>query len=102
MECGFCRRQGENQPVMTRIHRLEPQKVAEKDAIRLSVFSVDNYVSIGNHLRLLRNGQNPQQSACSVETSKTQSQTLEMVLRLSTNPCPGLNTALQFRERATA
>jgi len=27
---------------------------------------------------------------------------LEMVLRLSTNPCQGWNTALQFREQATA
>ena len=30
MECGFCRRQGEDQPAMTRIHGFEPEDVAEK------------------------------------------------------------------------
>jgi len=37
MECGFCRRQGEDQPAMTRIHGFEPEDVAEKGAVRLSV-----------------------------------------------------------------
>jgi hypothetical protein len=30
VECGFCRRQGEDQPAMTRIHGFEPEDVAEK------------------------------------------------------------------------
>src|SRR5260370_41459647 len=52
VECGFCRRQGEDQPAMTRIHGLEPEDVAEKCAVRLGVLTVDNYVSARNHLRL--------------------------------------------------
>src|SRR5207248_9026610 len=49
VECGFGRRQGEDQPAMTRIHGFEPEDVAEKGAVRRSVFTVDNYVSAGNH-----------------------------------------------------
>ena len=58
VECGFCRRQGEDQPAMTRIHGFEPEDVAEKGAVRLSVFAVENYVSAGNHLPLLRDSRN--------------------------------------------
>ncbi len=36
-----------------RIHRLEPQDVAEKCAVRLSVFAVDNDVRARNHLPFL-------------------------------------------------
>src|SRR5712691_459631 len=53
VEGGFCRRQGEDQPAMTRIHGSEPEDVAEKCAVRLGVFAVDNYVSTRNHLPLL-------------------------------------------------
>jgi DNA-binding transcriptional MerR regulator len=37
---------------MTRIHRFEAEDVAEKGAVSLSVLTVDNYVSAGNHLPL--------------------------------------------------
>ncbi len=30
VECGFCRRQSEDQPAMARIHGFEPEDVAEK------------------------------------------------------------------------
>src|SRR5712692_4450214 len=53
MECGFCRRQGEDQPASTRVHRLEAEDVAEKCAVRIGVFTVDDYVSARNHLPLL-------------------------------------------------
>src|ERR1700730_14223 len=43
VECGFCRRQSEDQPAMTCIHGFEPQDVAEKCAVRLGVFTVNNY-----------------------------------------------------------
>src|SRR5205814_4729392 len=59
VECGFRRGQGEDEPAMTRIHRFEPEYVAEKGAIRHGVFSVDNYVCAGNHFALLRNAQTP-------------------------------------------
>ena len=42
---GFCWRQGEDQPAVTRIHRLDSQNVAKKCSIRIGVFTVDNYVS---------------------------------------------------------
>jgi hypothetical protein len=45
VECYFCRRQGEDQPAMTRIHVFEPEDVAEKCAVHLGVFTVDNYMS---------------------------------------------------------
>jgi hypothetical protein len=45
VECGFCRRQGEDQPTMTRVHGFELKDVAEKCAVRLGVFTVDNYMS---------------------------------------------------------
>src|SRR5580704_14684917 len=48
VECGFCRRQGEDQPAMTRIHGLESENVAEKCAVRFGVFTIDNYVSARN------------------------------------------------------
>src|SRR5712692_7637610 len=70
MECGFCRRQGEDQPAMARIHGFEPEDVAEKCAVRFGVFTVDNYVSARNHLPLLRNAVNSRQAACSVESRK--------------------------------
>src|ERR1700719_59213 len=37
------------------IHRLEPENVAEKCAVRFGVFTVDNYVSAKNHFPLQRN-----------------------------------------------
>src|SRR4030088_3370815 len=40
---------------MAPIHRLEPENVAEKCAVRFGVFTVDNYVSARNHLPLQRN-----------------------------------------------
>jgi hypothetical protein len=43
---------------MTCIHGFEPENVAEKRAVRLGVFTVDNYVSARNHLPLLRNAGN--------------------------------------------
>src|ERR1700722_7706250 len=52
VECGLCRRQCKDQPPTTRIHGFEPQNVAEKRAIRLGVFTVDNNVSARNHLPL--------------------------------------------------
>jgi len=58
VECGFGRRQGEDQPAMTRIHGFEPEDVTEKCAVRLGVFTVDNYVSARNHLPLLRDAGN--------------------------------------------
>src|SRR5258708_33732648 len=53
VECGFCRRQGEDQPAMTRIHGFEPEDVTEKCAGRLGVFTLPNYESARNHLPLL-------------------------------------------------
>src|SRR5262249_40879437 len=38
---------------MTRIHRPEPEDVAKKGPVCLSVFAVNNYVSARNHLPLL-------------------------------------------------
>jgi len=58
VESGFCRRQGEDQPAMTRIHGFEPEDVTEKCAVRLGVFTVHNYVSARNHLPLLRDAGN--------------------------------------------
>src|ERR1700674_1362388 len=52
VECGFCRWQGEYQPAMARIHGFESENVAEKGAVRLGVFTVDNHVSAGDHLPL--------------------------------------------------
>jgi hypothetical protein len=54
MECGFCRRQGEDQPAVARIDGLEPEDVAEEGAVRLGVFAVEDYVSAGDHLHLLK------------------------------------------------
>src|SRR6266849_2221018 len=58
VECGFRRRQREDQPAMTRIHRLEPENVTEEGAVRFGVLTVDNYVSARNHLPLLRIARN--------------------------------------------
>src|SRR5439155_10658275 len=52
VDCGFCRRQGEDQPAMTRIHGSETEDIAEKCAVRLGVLTVNNYVSAGDHLPL--------------------------------------------------
>src|SRR5438445_3925683 len=68
VECGFCRRRGEDQPAMTRIHGFEPEYVAEKCAVRFGVFAVDNYVSARNHLPVLRNARYSYQASCSVES----------------------------------
>jgi hypothetical protein len=37
VECGFCGRQGEDQPAMTRIDGFESEDVAEEGAVRASV-----------------------------------------------------------------
>jgi hypothetical protein len=55
VECSFCRRQGEDQPAMTRIHGFESENIAEKCAVRFGVFTVDNHVSARYHLPLQRN-----------------------------------------------
>jgi hypothetical protein len=55
VECGFCRRQGENQSAMAGIHGFETEDVAEKSAVRLGILAVNNYMSTRNHLPLLRN-----------------------------------------------
>ena len=39
MDCGFSRRQGEDQPTMTRIYGFETEDIAEKCAVRLGVAS---------------------------------------------------------------
>ena len=38
VDCGFCLRQCEDQPAVTRIHRCELENVAEKCSVRLGVF----------------------------------------------------------------
>src|ERR1700720_3519130 len=48
VESRFSRRQREDQPAMSRIHRLEPENVAEERAVRIGVFAVNNYVSARN------------------------------------------------------
>src|SRR5258705_10737981 len=50
VECGFCRRQGEDQPAMTSIDGLEPEDIAEECAICLGVFAVEDYVSARDHM----------------------------------------------------
>jgi hypothetical protein len=50
VECGFCRRQREDQPAMTRIDGPESEDVAEECAVRLGVFAVEDYMSAGDHL----------------------------------------------------
>src|SRR5437899_9482508 len=52
VDCGFSRRQGEDQPAVTRIHGFETEDIAEKCAVRLGVLTVDNYVSARDHLLL--------------------------------------------------
>src|SRR5438105_12685581 len=60
----------EDQPAVTRIHGFETEDIAEKCAVRLSVLTVDNYVSARDHLLLRRNVRNSYQAACSVESRK--------------------------------
>jgi hypothetical protein len=55
VECGFCRRQSEDQPAMTCIDGFEPEDVAEKCTVSVGILTIDNYVSPRNHLPLLRN-----------------------------------------------
>src|SRR3981081_4297911 len=50
MECGFCRRQSEDQPAMACINRLKSEDVAKEGAVSLSVFCIDDYVSARDHL----------------------------------------------------
>jgi len=50
----FCRRQGENEPPVTRIHGFEAKDIAEKCAVFLSVLSVNNYVGARDHLHPLK------------------------------------------------
>src|SRR6202167_2636435 len=50
VDCGFGRRQGEDQPAVTRIYGFEAEDVAEERSVRLGVFAIDNYVSTRNHL----------------------------------------------------
>src|SRR5437879_3338536 len=58
VECGFCGRQGEDQPAVTRIDGLESENVAEEGAVCLGVFAVEDYVSARNHWIPPRNAQN--------------------------------------------
>src|SRR5215469_1683397 len=57
VESCFCRGQGKDQPAMPRIHRFETQNVAEERAVRLSVLTVNDYMSATNHFP------SPQQSS---------------------------------------
>jgi hypothetical protein len=49
VECGFGRRQCEDEPAMARIDGLEPEDVAKECAVRIGVFAVENYVSARDH-----------------------------------------------------
>src|SRR5216683_2439845 len=49
VKCGFCRRQGEDQPAVACIHGFKPEYVAEECAVRFGVFAVDDYVSARDH-----------------------------------------------------
>src|SRR5580704_17873077 len=49
MNCGFCRRQGEDQPAMACIHGFEPEDVAEECAVCVGVFAVEDYMSARDH-----------------------------------------------------
>jgi hypothetical protein len=69
VDCGFCRRQGEDQPAMTGIHGSETEDITKKCAVRLRVLTVDNYVSARDHLPLRRNGRNSYQFRSSLENS---------------------------------
>jgi hypothetical protein len=50
VDCGFRRRQGEDQPAVTRIYGFETEDITEERAVRIGVFAVENYVSTRNHL----------------------------------------------------
>src|SRR3989475_11405590 len=67
VDCGFSRRQGEDQPAMTRIHGFETEDIAEKCAVRLGVLTVDNYVSAKDHLPLRKLARNSHQLTCFAE-----------------------------------
>src|SRR5271167_3797892 len=56
---------------MTGIHGLEAEDVAEKRAVRFSIFAEDNYVSARNHCPLLRNARNPWHSAYSLDSENS-------------------------------
>src|SRR5260370_31727341 len=53
VECGLSRGQPKDEPTMARIHRLEPEDVAEEGAVRFRIFSVNNDVSARDHPHLL-------------------------------------------------
>src|ERR1700683_1913594 len=50
VDCDLCWRQPEDQPTVPRIHRCELENVAEKCSVRLSIFTVNNYMRTRNHL----------------------------------------------------
>src|SRR5271170_6944237 len=52
VECGLCRREGEDQPAVTGIDRPKAEDIAEECPVRLGVFAVGNYVSARDHLPL--------------------------------------------------
>jgi hypothetical protein len=68
VERGLCRRQSEDQPATTRIHGFEPKDVAEKCAVSLDIFTVDNDMSPRNHSPLLRNAPNSWQATSPPES----------------------------------
>jgi hypothetical protein len=70
VDCGFSRWQGEDQPAMTRIHVLETEDIAEKCAVRVGVFTVEDYVSARDHLPLPRNTSSQTRSTA-LNTAKT-------------------------------
>jgi hypothetical protein len=58
VDCGFCWRQGEDQPAMTGIYKLETEDIAKKCAVPFCVLTVENYVSARDHLSLRRTAGN--------------------------------------------
>ena len=52
VECGLTRWQRKDQPAMACIHGLEPENVPEEDAVRFSIFTVNNDVSARDYLPL--------------------------------------------------
>ena len=53
MECGFCRRQSEDQPAMACINRLKSEDVAKEGAVSLGVLGVDDDMRSIDHLRVV-------------------------------------------------
>jgi hypothetical protein len=45
VKCGLSRRKREDQPAMSRIDRFESEYVAEVRAVRVGIFTVNNYAS---------------------------------------------------------